>query len=204
LDDLENFLHKRDDTPDLIQIGLSHVQFETIHPFLDGNGRIGRLLILLMFMEREILKEPILYLSLYFKSHRDEYYRLLQNVRESGDWESWLLFYLDGITEVSRETTEATGELYALVRKDREKLLKHDSVTVLSIRLMELLPSNPILTLPKVVSLLGVSKPAAIKSMEILEQCKILKETTGDKRNRRYSYHRYLDVLKTGTEKLLL
>ncbi len=203
LGDLEKYLHTSDDTPDLIKIGLAHVQFETIHPFLDGNGRIGRLLILLMMMERGILNEPIFYLSLYFKSHRDEYYRLLQEVRTSGDWESWLLYYLEGIIKIARETTDASQELYSLVQKDREKLLKQDFVTVLSLRLMELLPSNPILTLSKVVKLLGVTKPAAIKSIGILEECKILKETTGDKRNKKYSYTRYLDVLKTGTEQLL-
>ncbi|MDC0357590.1 Fic family protein [Oligoflexia bacterium] len=200
LSDLEKYMHSTNDLPDLIRIGLCHVQFETVHPFLDGNGRIGRLLILLMMLQYDLLEEPILYLSLYFKKHRKEYYRLLQEVRTTGAWEAWLAYYLEGISAIAKETTDSSQSLFTLLQKDRTKLVNSKAATVLSIRLMELLPSNPIVTLPKSVKLLKTTKPTALKSIRILEDTGILSETTGSKKNKKYAYTKYIDILKADTE----
>lgn len=200
LTDFEKYVHADDKLPYLIRIGLLHVQFETIHPYLDGNGRIGRLLITLLLTHWGLLKEPLLYLSLFFKRNRNEYYRLLSNVRLEGDWESWIHFFLTGVAEIADEAITLATHLSAIVMKDRQRVLSDDTTTIFTIRLFELLPTHPIVTMPQVVHLLGTSKPTALKAIATLEMLSILKENTGRKRDRSFGYADYLEHLKFGTE----
>lgn len=192
---LEKWLHSDDALPPLVKAGLAHVQFETIHPFLDGNGRIGRLLITLLLEHWGLLKSPMLYLSLALKRRQQQYYAHLTAVRDSGDWEGWTAFYLECVREAADDGVRAAERLFALLGKDRARLIAHDSVTVPAVRLLDLLPSNPVVTLPLAIELLGVSKPTAIKAIEALEETGILKETSGKRRDRVYAYQKYLDVL---------
>lgn len=200
LGDLEKYIHSEDKLHNLIRIALLHVQFETIHPYLDGNGRIGRLLITLLMEHWGFLKQPLLYLSLYFKKHRNEYYRLLDDVRLKGDWESWVKFFLKGVVEISNEATDLAKDLFALVASDQKKVLQNSDSTILTMKLFEILPTHPIITMPQVVKKLETSKPTAIKIISTLESLGILKETSGKMRDRTYSYFEYLEQLKSGTE----
>lgn len=192
---LEKWLHSDDALPPLVKAGLAHVQFETIHPFLDGNGRIGRLLITLLLEHWGLLKSPMLYLSLALKRRQQQYYAHLTAVRDSGDWEGWTAFYLECVREAADDGVRAAERLFALLGNDRARLIAHDSVTVPAVRLLDLLPSSPVVTLPLAVELLGVSKPTAIKAIEALEETGILKETSGKRRDRVYAYQKHLDVL---------
>lgn len=192
---LEKWLHSADALPPLVRAGLAHVQFETIHPFLDGNGRIGRLLITLLLEHWGLLKSPMLYLSLALKRRQQQYYAHLTAVRDGGDWEGWTAFYLECVREAADDGVRAAERLFALLGKDRARLIAHDSVTVPAVRLLDLLPSNPVVTLPLAIELLGVSKPTVIKAIEALEETGILKETSGKRRDRVYAYQKYLDVL---------
>ena len=192
---LEKWLHSDDALPPLVKAGLAHVQFETIHPFLDGNGRIGRLLITLLLEHWRLLKSPMLYFSLALKRRQQQYYEHLTAVRDGGDWEGWTAFYLECVREAADDGVRAAERLFALLGKDRARLIAHDSVTVPAVRLLDLLPSNPVVTLPLAIELLGVSKPTAIKAIEALEETGILKETSGKRRDRVYAYQKYLDVL---------
>jgi Fic family protein len=200
LTDFEKYIHSSDKLSVLIRVALIHVQFETIHPYLDGNGRIGRLLITLLLEYWGKLSAPLLYLSLYFKRNRQEYYQRLGDVRLKGDWEGWLNFFLKGIFEIADEATELAKNLFALVNNDRTRVLADESSTVFTLRLFELLPTHPIMTMPQVVKLLGTSKPTALKAIKALEKLKIFSETTGRKRDRCFSYSKYLERLKVGTE----
>jgi Fic family protein len=200
LGSLEKYIHAKDKLPPLIRAGLLHVQFETIHPYLDGNGRIGRLLITLLLEHWGLLDVPLLYLSLYFKRHRAEYYRRLDAVRTDGDFEGWLKYFLEGIAVIADETVETSQKLFALINTDRIKVLSMHSTSVAGIRLFELLPSHPIITVSKTVSLLRTTKPTAIKAISGLMDAGILVETTGRRRDRAYSYKAYLDILRSGTE----
>ena len=195
---LEKWLHSNDPLPPLVKAGLAHVQFETIHPFLDGNGRIGRLLITLLLEHWGLLRSPMLYLSLALRRRQQEYYARLIAVRDAGDWEGWTAFYLECVREAADDGVRAAEQIFALLGKDRARLIAHDSVTVPAVRLLDLLPSNPVVTLPLAIALLGVTKPTVIKAIEALEEASILKETSGKRRDRVYAYQRYLDVL-TGT-----
>lgn len=192
---LEKWLHSADALPPLVKAGLAHVQFETIHPFLDGNGRIGRLLITLLLEHWGLLKSPMLCLSLALKRRQQQYYAHLTAVRDGGDWEGWTAFYLECVREAADDGVRAAERLFALLGKDRARLIAHDSVTVPAVRLLDLLPSNPVVTLPLAIELLGVSKPTVIKAIEALEETGILKETSGKRRDRVYAYQKYLDVL---------
>lgn len=192
---LDTWLHSSDALPPLVKAGLAHVQFETIHPFLDGNGRIGRLLITLLLEHWGLLRTPMLYLSLAFKRRQQEYYARLSGVRTEGDWEAWTTFYLECVREAADDGVRAAETIFALIGKDRARLLKSASVTVPALRLLELLPSNPVVTLTLAVDLLDTTKPTAIKAIESLEQIGVLKETTGKRRDRVYAYQTYLDVL---------
>ncbi len=192
---LEKWLHSADALPPLVKAGLAHVQFETIHPLLDGNGRIGRLLITLLLEHWGLLKSPMLYLSLALKRRQQQYYAHLTAVRDGGDWEGWTAFYLECVREAADDGVRAAERLFALLGKDRARLIAHDSVTVPAVRLLDLLPSNPVVTLPLAIELLAVSKPTAIKAIEVLEETEILKETSGKRRDRVYAYQKYLDVL---------
>jgi Fic family protein len=193
---LEQWLHSDDALPPLVKAGLAHVQFETIHPFLDGNGRIGRLLIALLLEHWGLLKGPMLYLSLALKRRQQQYDARLTAVRDDdGDWEGWTAFYLECVREAADDGVRAAEMLFALLSKDRSILIGYDGVTVPAVRLLDLLPSNPVVTLPSTIELLGVSKPTAIKAIEALEETRILKETSGKRRDRVYAYQKYLDVL---------
>jgi len=197
---LEKWIHSRDPLPPLVRVGLAHVQFETIHPFLDGNGRIGRLLITLLVEHWGLLKAPLLYLSVAFKRHRRDYYERLDAVRTDGDWEGWTRFFLACVTEAAEDAVASAQKLFAVTGTDRRKVAAHAKTTVAAIRLMEKLPSNPMVTLPLVIKLLDVSKPTAIRTIEFLQDAGILRETTGKRRDRVYAYHHYLQVLMPDTD----
>lgn len=200
---LESFIH--DDTveiPSLIKAGLVHVQFETIHPFLDGNGRLGRLLITFILCAQGILKEPILYLSLYFKSHRSRYYELLQGVRERGDWEAWLEFFLDGITETSLQAADAAREILNLFETDRIHIERLGRPAASALRVHQLLQQKPIINIPDAAKKLGISVPTITKSIQHLEDLRIVREITGKQRGRAFAYSGYLEILSRGTEPL--
>lgn len=200
LTDLERFIYDAKEVHPLLRISMSHVQFETIHPFLDGNGRLGRLLIALMLKEYGILKSPLLYLSLYFKKRKQEYYDLLNQVRFNSSWENWNQFFLEGIIEVAEDVVNTAKELNQIVNEDRAIVLSDSRISVNAIRLFEILSMNPIITQAKVVDELGLTKPPALKAISLLEEIGILLETTGKKRDRVYQYKRYLDILASGTE----
>jgi Fic family protein len=197
---LEKWIHGQDRLPPLVRVGLVHAQFETIHPFLDGNGRIGRLLIALLVEHWGLLKAPLIYLSVAFKRHRQDYYARLNAVRVDGDWEGWTRFFLDCVTEAANDAVASAQELFATTTADRTKVAAHEKTTVAAIRLVDSLPSNPIVTAALVIRLLKVSKPTAIRTIEFLQDAGILRETTGKRRDRVYAYHRYLQVLTPDTE----
>jgi Fic family protein len=196
---LERWIHGGDPLPPLIRAGLAHVQFETIHPFLDGNGRIGRLLITLLFEHWKLLPSPLLYLSLAFKRRRREYYDRLSAVRTDGDWEGWTAFYLECVREAAADGVSVATALFRLLGKDREKLLGRRGVTVPTLRLFEQLPVHPIVTLPRVIEVIATTKPTASKAITALVDAGILKETTGRERDRVYAYDAYLRVLTQDT-----
>ena len=196
----EKYMHASGDLPPLIRAGLLHVQFETIHPYLDGNGRIGRLLVTLLLEHWKLLTKPLLYLSLFFKRHRSDYYDRLGAVRMSGDWEGWTDFFLDGVATIADEAVTSARELFTLVTEDRTRALAHAGTSVAAIRLFELLPRQPVVTVAVAIKQLGVSKPTASRAVEALEKAGVLIETTGKKRDRSWMYQRYLDKLRVGTE----
>ena len=200
LSSLEKWIHSGDPLGPLVRVGLAHAQFETIHPFLDGNGRIGRLLIALLVEHWGLLRTPLLYVSVAFKRHRQEYYQWLSAVRTDGDWEGWTKFFLACVAEAADDGVRAAQRLFALTAKDRLTLSQRPGATVPAIRLFEMLAANPIVTLPLAIQLLNVSKPTAIKSLDSLQQAGILRETTGKKRDRVYAYHGYLQVLTQDTQ----
>ncbi len=175
------------------------MQFETIHPFLDGNGRIGRLLVTLLAEHWGLLEQPLLYLSLAFKRHRAEYYRALAEVRTGGDWEGWTAFFLRSVREAADDGVGAARRLFALLGKDRHTVAGHEATTVPAIRLLDLLPEHPMVTLPAVMALLKTTKPTAGKAINALRKAGVLKETTGKQRDRVYAYDAYLKVLAEDT-----
>lgn len=200
MSNLEKFIH--DDslsiTP-LLKAGIVHAQFETIHPFLDGNGRLGRLLITLILYRYQVLDEPLLYLSLYFKRHRQTYYEKLNSIRKDGDWEGWLKFYLQGIAEISQQAIEAARKIIDLQNRDRERLRARSRSAVL-FRLLDVLCKNPVLNVATAADILAVTLPTARTAIKSLEETGILQETTGRKRDRSYSYQEYLEIIKEGTD----
>ena len=200
---LEKFLH--DDpvrTPTLVKAALAHVQFETIHPFLDGNGRLGRLLITLLLCAEGAMSEPLLYLSLYFKTHRDAYYDLLQRVRVQGDWEAWLGFFLDGVVATAEQATTTAHRVFVLLREDRMRVDTHARSTATARRLLEHMSHRPMLTIRRAVEDLGVSQPTIAAAMQHLQNLGIVAEITGRKRDRVFVYERYVDILSEGTTPL--
>jgi len=200
LSEFEKYIHADDALPKLVRVGLLHVQFETIHPYLDGNGRIGRLMIALLLEHWGLLKSPLLYLSLFFKRQREEYYRRLNLVRLEGDWEGWTDFFLDGVAVISEEAIASARELFSLVNADRARMLRGESTSVSAARLFEQLPRHPMLTVASVMKLIGASKPTASRAIEALVEADILAETTGKKRDRSFAYRAYIERLRTGTE----
>lgn len=196
----ERYIHADDSLPPVVRAGLLHVQFETIHPYLDGNGRIGRLLVTLLLEHWRLLTRPLLYLSLFFKRHRQEYYRRLNAVRVDGDWDAWLDFFLDGVATIADEAVATSRDLFTLVTADRQRVIHHTGVNLLAVQLFERLPNKPIVTAPWVVEALSTTKPTAGRAIEALEAAGVLVETTGKKRDRVYAYQAYLDRLRAGTE----
>ena len=195
ISDLERYIHAEGDLAPLLRIALAHVQFETIHPYLDGNGRLGRMLIVLLLEHWQLLKSPLLYLSLYLKQNQAAYYRRLEAIRTESDWVGWLRFFLVGVAEIAEDATRTARVLYARVSEDRQLLLKTPGATVTAIQLFELLPEHPIVTMPSVTRLLTISKPTAGKAIDVLIKAGILAEVGERKRDRLYRYEGYLRLL---------
>ncbi len=199
---LERFVHAEGDgLPVLVRAGLSHVQFETIHPFLDGNGRVGRLLITFLLCHAGVLRDPLLYLSLYFKQHRREYYALLDLVRRKGDWEAWLLFFLEGVRVTATGAVETAQRLGAMFLGDRTRIEGQGRRAGSALRVHEAIKTRPIVSMSEVCRTTGLSFPATSSAMELLVGMKIARELTGKRRNRLFVYDGYLDILNEGTER---
>jgi Fic family protein len=203
MSELEKFIHaETPHLPVLVKAALIHVQFESIHPFLDGNGRLGRLLITVLLCAQGVLKEPILYLSLFFKSHRSEYYDLLQGVRERGDWESWLEFFLTGVKETSAQAAETARQILGLFDKDRRRIENIGRPSASALRVHQYLQTRPIMSVPAAVRELKLSGPTVRKSVGHLVELGMVREITGRQRDRMFVYDRYLEILNQGTEPL--
>ena len=192
---LERWWHAGSDLPSLVRAGLAHVQFETIHPFLDGNGRIGRLLIALLIEHWGLLEQPLLYLSVAFRRAQAEYYERLSSVRSAGDWEGWTAFFLECVHVAADDGVRVARNIHALVGRHRNGILAHDRSTVAAIRLLERLPANPVVTVARASELLGLTAPAVRKAIELLEELDVLREVTGRQRGRAWAYHDYLEAL---------
>lgn len=200
LDEFEKFLHD-DSLPVLIQTGLAHAQFETIHPFLDGNGRVGRLLITLLLCQRKVLHQPLLYLSHYLKGHRAEYYDRLTAIRNDGNWEGWLKFFLRGVAEVSGEANKTARRIFALRDEHREAINKDIGSSAASgLRLLDYLYEQPMINVRMVERHLQSSFVTASKLVDQLVKLEILRETTGGQRNRRYAYSPYLALFESSAK----
>lgn len=201
LADLERFIH--DDTtrlPALIKAGLLHVQFETILPFLDGNGRIGRLLVTLYLCVNGVLRTPLLYLSLYLKTHRAEYYRLLQDVRERGNWEAWLDFFLAGVAETANQAFDAATRIVTLFKDDRERLTALSDRPGSALRIHDCFQRSPFLTANQLVAETGLTAPTVNAALVDLQRLQVVEEVTGRKRGRVFGYRQYLAILGEGTD----
>lgn len=200
---LERFIHdEASGLPILVKAALAHVQFETIHPFLDGNGRVGRLLITLFLCHAGILAQPLLYLSLYFKQNRSEYYRLLDEVRVEGNWEAWLDFFLTGIKTTATGAVATAKRLVDLFHVHRDRIQDSGRAAGSALRVHAALRERPVITLPEVCRQTGLSFPAATTGMKALLDVGVVRELTGRRRNRLFAYDRYLQILSEGTEPL--
>ena len=198
---LELFLHDQPEpTPVLLKAALAHVQFETIHPFLDGNGRLGRLLIALLLCEQKVLREPMLYLSLYFKTHRQYYYELLNNVRMTGDWEAWLDFFAEAVIVTATQAVETAQLLLNLSNQDRDKISGLGRAAASTLQVHRALMEHPIATSGSLVEKTGITPATVNKALGHLEQLGIVKELTAQKRNRLFSYAGYIEIMSRGTE----
>ncbi len=198
---LELFLHDQPEpTPVLLKAALAHVQFETIHPFLDGNGRLGRLLITLLLCEQKVLREPMLYLSLYFKTHRQYYYELLNTVRLTGDWEAWLDFFAEAVIYTAGQAMETSQQLVNLSSQDREKINGLGRATASTLQVHRALMAHPIATAGWLVEKTGITPATVNKSLAHLERLGIVRELTSRKRNRLFSYSQYVEILNRGIE----
>lgn len=206
LSDLEKFMHSRE-TPTLLKVGMVHAQFETIHPFLDGNGRVGRMLIPLLMVSEGILERPWLYMSLHFKRNRARYYDLLQRTRTHGDWESWLLFYLDGVALVAAEAVERIREIIALFEADRRIVetsrggsIYQQAALQSNMLVYELLKKRVAVRIPEAAEETKTSKPTVKRALDELAKLGIAREVTGKERGKLYLYQRYLEILNRDTE----
>ncbi len=196
LADLERFIHDPQPTlPPLVRVALVHAQFETIHPFLDGNGRLGRLLIAALLQEWGLLPQPLMYLSAYLKQHQAEYYRRLSAIRTDGDWEGWVAFFIEGVEVAATQAERGIVALASQVAGDRRRLLESPKAGPMSYRLFETLPMMPRFTIEMVRQRLGTSFPTATAAVTLLESLGIVKELTGQKKNRSYSYQAYVDLM---------
>ena len=197
LGEWEAFLHRDDDLPVLVKVGLAHAQFETIYPFLDGNGRLGRLLVTFLLAERGLLQKPVLYLSHYFKRFRQDYYDHLQNIRDQGDWESWLVFFLDGVAQVSQQATETARKILELREEHRRAVLEGLGRAARSgLKLLEYLYERPIVSVNEAMQALGLTYAAANRLVGRLVALGILAEITGQARNRRFGYGPYIALFE--------
>lgn len=196
MSDLERFLHAEDDgLPLLARAGVAHVQFETIHPFLDGNGRVGRLLVTILLCAAGVLREPLLYLSLFLKTHRRMYYDLLDGVRRDGDWEAWLSFFFEGVAATATSAVAGIEALSVLVRTDRARIEKQGRRAGSALRVHDAFKARPILSLPAISRATGLSFPAAASAVELLASLNIVRELTGKRRNRLFVYASLLEIL---------
>jgi Fic family protein len=196
LADMERFIHNTaTDLPPMVKVALIHAQFETIHPFLDGNGRIGRLLIAALFEHWGLLSEPLMYLSGYLKQYQAEYYRRLSAIRTDGDWESWITFFLEGVATAAGNAEENIIAVASLVTTDRKRLLQSTKAGPASYRLFEMLPMMPRFTIEHVRQQLDTTFPTATAAVKVLEELGIVDEMTGQKKNRSYSYQAYVELL---------
>ena len=203
LDAFERFVHEDSSgIPLLIKAGLLHVQFETIHPFLDGNGRLGRLLVTLYLCAEGVLRLPLLYLSLYLKTHRTTYYQLLQDVRERGDWESWLAFFLEGVAETANGAFEAANRIVKLFKQDRERITAEGARAGSVLRVHEILQKHPVISANRMAEETGLSAPTVNLALADLERAGIVSEITGRRRDRVFTYRAYMDILNEGTTPL--
>lgn len=197
---LERFLHDEQvPYPALIKAALAHAQFETIHPFLDGNGRIGRLLIAFILHHEDVLSQPLLYLSFYLKQHRAEYYRLLDQVRLEGDWEAWVDFFLEGVERTAASAVETVRRLVTLFHEDEQKVQTLGRKTTTALQAFHVLRERPVTTINQICARTKLSFPAVSKGIEALVQLGIARELTGQHRNRIFAYDRYLAILNEGT-----
>jgi Fic family protein len=199
LDSFEKYLYD-DRLPLLVKLGLTHVQFETIHPFLDGNGRLGRLLLTLLLCESKVLHEPLLYLSLYLKTHRDRYYELLQKVRTEGVWEEWLEFFLEGIAFTADQAAETAAKLRQLFREDMARVQRLGKASGTAVQVHGYLQANPVCSIRNIASGISKTLPAVAGAIANLQQLGIVKEATGRRRNRIFIYQHCLDLIGAGTE----
>lgn len=198
---LELFLHDQPEpSPVLLKAALAHVQFETIHPFLDGNGRLGRLLITLLLCGQKVLQEPMLYLSLYFKTHRQYYYQLLNNVRRTGDWEAWIDFFAEAVIATATQAVETAQQLLDLSNRDRNKISGLGRAEASALQVHRALMEHPIATSGSLVEKTGITPATVNKALSHLEQLGIVKELTAQKRNRLFSYAGYIEIMSRGTE----
>jgi Fic family protein len=201
MSELEKFVHNKiRKTPTLIKAALLHGQFETIHPFLDGNGRVGRLLITLLLCSEAVLKDPMLYPSLYFKKHRDQYYNLLQAIRTEGDWEKWIEFFAEAVRETAETAVKAANQLMDIADEDRKKIRSIGRIAGSALRVHQALLQKPVISIPKACQLSGLWTTTATAVLNRFEEMGIIKEITGGRRNRLYSYISYMKILNKGTE----
>ncbi len=198
---LEKFLHEPT-APPLLKAALWHLQFETIHPFLDGNGRVGRLMVTLLLCAEELLREPMLYLSLYLKQHRTRYYELLDSVRKDGDWEAWIAFFCRGVATVSEGAVMTARRLLEVAEADRERLAQVGRRAGSAAAVQQALLRTPVCTIPRLAKRTGLTLPTIAKALDVLRDRRIVSEITGKQRNRVYRYDRYLEILNEGTEPL--
>jgi Fic family protein len=189
-------------TPALLRAGLWHAQFETIHPFLDGNGRVGRMMITLLLCAEGVLREPMLYVSLFLKQNRARYYELLDSVRKDGDWESWIAFFCEAVAAAAGSAVETAHRLLRLAQADRERLASLGRRAGSAAAVQEALLRTPVSTIPRLAKRTGLTLPTIAKALDVLLEQKIASETTGRRRNRVYRYDRYLGILSEGTEPL--
>jgi Fic family protein len=200
---LEKFLHNEPvRTPLLIKAALAHVQFETIHPFLDGNGRLGRLLITFILCAEGALAQPMLYLSLYFKTHRGEYYEHLQRVRVEGDWESWLSFFVTGVKETAESAVQTANALVKLFETDRQRIQPMGRIAGSALRVHQALQQSPVVSVAKAAQMTGLTVPTVTASLLALEKAGVARELTGQQRGRLFGYQEYIKILSQGTEPL--
>ena len=198
---LELFLHNQPETtPALLKAALAHVQFETIHPFLDGNGRLGRLLITLLLCEQKVLKEPMLYLSLYFKTHRQFYYELLNNIRITGDWEAWLDFFAEAVIFTAAQAKDTAQQLFDLSNEDRAKISTLGRAAASTLEVHKALMEHPISTVGWLVKKTGITAATINKCMAHLERLGVVRELTEQKRNRLFCYSNYVNIINKGTK----